>query len=282
MDQFEFDYDKCYYKVLNFNKNHFGFQYKPGLNVDVNTKIFNKSIHGQDTNKDAKNDKNTYDPCPCNGYGLHFVDLDAIGYYCQLGVYLQRVYVPKDTIVVRIQLENDTYKYRAPQLILDDFCLELNSLECFAFLCSQQNDNNEHVYRYPSMVNLGVMCCMICGWHNYSPHWSWQQFQAVFIDFDFEALGLYLKSDFEKIFEPIKLVFKKILSGSYKLKDDNGEFESCVYQYTRLEKSYESLKKHNCDYAGVSNLLTQDIPLTAQLKFILEFFDFNLVDTNLL
>ncbi len=83
-----------FYKILNNNMNHHGFQYKEGLNED--TKPFELERK-------------------CSG-GLYFSDLDHIAEFFDFGSYIAKVIIPADAMCIQVSES----EWKADKIILFD------------------------------------------------------------------------------------------------------------------------------------------------------------------
>lgn len=83
-----------YYKVLNEELNHKGFQYRMGLNID--TEEFNPSGS-------------------CESGGLYFTTKEHLCKFLDYGIYIAEVYIPFDAEVYK---DPDEDKYKANKIII--------------------------------------------------------------------------------------------------------------------------------------------------------------------
>jgi hypothetical protein len=113
----ELNKHKKFYKILNGEENHNGFQYHDGLNIDINK--FNPINE-------------------CEIGGLYFSDLTNIARYLNYGIWIREVILPIDAL---IYVEHN--KYKADKIILKEKILisdfhEWNNYK-FCKLAVQQN-----------------------------------------------------------------------------------------------------------------------------------------------
>ncbi len=116
----EFDYKKVYYKFMNPDENHIGFQYQDGLNIDTNP--FNPSRKH------------------CSGGGLYFTEYESLGnfsYFMKPNGYLREVTIPENEPVIKEY--SDIIKYKSNKIILGKKIL-LNSDEALNFLIKSKNN----------------------------------------------------------------------------------------------------------------------------------------------
>lgn len=108
-----------YFKVLNIDMNHYGFQYKEGLNVD--TRDFNEKE---------------------NSFGLHFADQDSIMGFLEYGDDLiAEVEIPVGEPVIAFKGTSITSnKYKAKRIILKNI-RPLWALDTFKYLVEECNVN---------------------------------------------------------------------------------------------------------------------------------------------
>ena len=85
-----------FYKITNAEENHFGFQYRDGLNILID-----------------KFDDDPTHHC-CKG-GFYFTDIEYIFAYMSYGIYVREVMLPMENPDFRIV--DDAYKYRANMLV---------------------------------------------------------------------------------------------------------------------------------------------------------------------
>jgi hypothetical protein len=96
-ESLRFNKHRKYFKILNEEEYHKGFQYKTGLNVD--TKPFNDNP----------------DKSCCEG-GLYFAPVESIFAFVEYGPWVREVTLPDNAKVVKDP--SDPEKYRADKIIL--------------------------------------------------------------------------------------------------------------------------------------------------------------------
>lgn len=94
-----FDRTRRYFKILNKEECHNGFQYKTGLNVD--TIPFNDNLENS---------------C-CEG-GLYFAPVESIFAFTDIGPWCREVILPEDAKVIKDP--SDPEKYRADKIVLGE------------------------------------------------------------------------------------------------------------------------------------------------------------------
>ncbi len=116
----EFDYKKVYYKFMNPDENHIGFQYTDGLNIDTNP--FNPSRKH------------------CSGGGLYFTEYECLVQFTEFMIpcgYLREVTIPENEPVIKEF--SDIIKYKSNKIILGKK-IPLNSDEACNFLIKTNNN----------------------------------------------------------------------------------------------------------------------------------------------
>lgn len=112
-----------YFKILNSELNHYGFQYKEGLNVDYHTK---------------------------EKRGLYFTDKDHILGYLEMGTVIAKVTVPSNVIIHT----QDAGAMYANEIILSDI-MEIWNLDNFKKIVEEWSIN---ISKYGDwLVNIAYM-----------------------------------------------------------------------------------------------------------------------------
>ena len=112
-----------YYKILDEEENHYGFQYRTGLNVDTNE----------------------FDPLPACRGGMFYASRDILA-FLYYGCWLREVTIPDGVDVVEVNSGN-SQKFKSPSIILGE--RELIDIEVIERLINEGADvtakNNEAV-----------------------------------------------------------------------------------------------------------------------------------------
>ena len=116
----------AYYKITNKDENHYGFQYKDGLNVLI-----------EPFNDDP------YDSC-CAG-GLYFTDIEHVPGFADYGCYLREVFLPKDDPDFKMVKDMSGGKWRANKLILGQ---RYNLWEVATLELLRERGTNSEYFKY--------------------------------------------------------------------------------------------------------------------------------------
>lgn len=114
-----------YYKITNEKENHYGFQYKNGLNILIEE--FNSS---------------SFNSC-CKG-GFYFTDINNILKFVDYGCYLREVFLPTNDPNFRMIKDPSNDKWRANKIILG-WRYNLWNVETFRLLRKKGMDTNKFV-----------------------------------------------------------------------------------------------------------------------------------------
>jgi hypothetical protein len=115
--------DTVYFKITNREENHYGFQYKDGLNI----------LDGELDNSNLG----------CSREGLYFTDIKNIFKFLSFGVYLREVYLPTNDPKLRVILDKSRDKWRANMIILGPK-YDLLDVDTFRYLISLGPDEDTY------------------------------------------------------------------------------------------------------------------------------------------